>query len=714
MTKRLHGVVAAFVLVLFAAGGTPDVLAAEKADLLTAAEPLPEELLGVLEIRDPGALEEQLTEFVRAVEPGAGTGWSLRKRLGNRLVHSSQIDPAAPIRILLVRSGAGTPQFVTVFQPAEGANYIQDLRQRMTWQDEERGVHLFTYEKQEFDAEGFEAAAPEDRKNAANFMKPVEKPFVADVVKGLACAGRQKEAVRLVAERLEKGAITGKPLLAGGGTANVSLRVGAMADILALGTEQILDFFRGSMLAQGTGDQTHVQKATNSMAIQIEAAMALCNQIETMRVGFDADGERMRYAVGIDAVPGSGLEAYIRTVPQGIPDVIGQIPADAFAFAAIRLGNLEQFTETWTHYAVRMMEVWQEQKEGTATYRKNVAALIADFGDEWAFAMQGGLPMRVFQVARFKSPAAAERSLGAAVQMTQDAPGFGFSMNAERATHAGHPVAAWRMQFDQMHELAGAGDNMPAQARQMQKKVLGKMFGEDGLVQHTVVKGEDWITQMGVEEAEGNRWAEIDRILQGDYERLTADPAVDALVDGAGETSSGVFFLRLTGLVGWQLKLTRAFNPMMAAMMPRIDFEEGPGLSGYVHVDGRTAGVIWQIPSGEVKALTDGFKKMMKQRRGAGGKPDDPNAPRPRPEVREPEKKVTVEVRNDDRYGIGDEILTYEALDKRMYELGESDPPIKLLITADRDVPYEKVTKVMELAKAAGIKWISLMVQEDE
>ena len=337
---------------------------------------------------------------------------------------------------------------------------------------------------------------------------------------------------------------------------------------------------------------------------------------------------------------------------------------------------------------------------------------MGDVGDEWAFAMQDGLPMRGLQVMRFEDAAAAERSLPVAVDMAENAPEFGYGMKAERTTHAGHPVAVWRMRFDQIHGATGGAD-MPAGGGQMQKMFLGKMFGEEGWVQHTVVKGRDWITQMGVKEAEGNRWAEIDRILQGDYRRLTADPGMEELIDGMPEDAGGVFFLRLTGLANWQLEMVRAANPMMAAMMPEIDFGAGPGVSGHVRTEAGGARVLCRIPSREVKVVVDGFKNAMQKRRGRAAGAQDPDKPSARPQVREPKEQVVVEVRPDDRYVIGDEVLSFDALDKRLYELGEKEDPIKLIITATRETEYEKMVKVMNLAKAAGIKWISLAVQQE-
>jgi biopolymer transport protein ExbD len=704
-------VVVAVVAVCVLVGTGRSVCVADEGDRLPVSGEIPGKLLGVVEAADPDILQEQIMEFVDAVQPGMGGGWSLRKQLGRQLARTRQVAADAPMRILLVREDEELPRFVTVFQPAGGTDYIEQLREKMTLKSEEDGVHLFTYEQQEFDAEGFQAAAPEDRQNVQDFMQAVDKPFAAKVVGDLACAGRRAGAVAVAAEFLEEGAITEKPLLAGGGAANAIVRVGALAEVLAPQTEKLREFFRRSMLMQGGGDEAYAEKKVKSMDVQIEAVLALCRQIEELRVGFDAGAERMRYAMGIDPVPGSGLEAYLRSVPEGVPEVMEQLPAEAFAFVGMRIGNVEQFAGSWTDYAVRMMEAWQGPEDTGGEYRKNVAALMKSVGDQWAFAMQGGLPMRGFQVMRFESAAAAERSLPAAVDMASKAPGFGYGMKVEQTTHAGHPVAVWRMRFDQIQEAAGGG-NLPAGGGQMQKKMLGKMFGEEGWVQHTVVRGRDWITQMGVQEAEGNRWAEIDRILQGDYERLTADAGMEQLIADLPEEAGGVFFLRLTGLANWQLEMARAANPMMAAMMPEVGFDAGPGMSGHVRMAEDGARVLCRIPSREVKAVVDGFKNAMQKRRRAA-QPQDPDKPRARPQVREPEQKVIVRVGPNDRYVIGDEVLTFEALDKRLYELGEKEEPIKLIVTAPREIEYEKMVKVMNLAKAAGIKWISLAVEQE-
>ena len=716
VVRPANGVVVGMAVWMFLlCAGAGSGRGADRGRLVPPGRELPESIFGVVEVTSMDVLDEGMHDFVDVFAPGAGAGWSLSDQLGKWLFRRANISSDGPMRILLVADQKGIPGPVSVARVADGAAYLDHLRETLKWQREQNGVEVFTYEKTEFDAEAFEAAPPEERQNMQDFRKAVDVTFAASMVKGFACTGRNADQVRRVADLIRAGELTRQPLLPSTGSAAAMIRVKRLVTEL----EWQIDAAREKILkhmgnASGMEDPEKSQKA---LSMQLEAAKALYSQFDSVRVGLDVAAEEIRYAVAVDAVPGSALHKYIESVPTGLPANTHLLPADAFAFAAFRIGDLAGLAEPVGEYTERIMEAMAKPDENLMDHRAAIDKMMRNLGDEWVMAVQEGLPMRLFQIVRFRSPQAAEQSLASAVDMARDASKWGghlYSVEADKGTYRDHPVAAWRMRF--RPDDGGAGGETE-HVRNMQKRAITGMFGENGWVQQTLVRGRDWLIQTGAEEPEDNRWAALDPIIDGDYEKLVADARAKELIQGMPEGSNGMFFLRLTGLAHWQLDLVRKQAPGMAAMMPEVEFEPGPGIDGYLQFAGRTARATCRIPSAEVKVVVDGvqkaFRGMARQRAQARNQNQDvPPANKTRA-VREPSIKTVVTVRDKNAYQLDGKALTWAELDAELTKLGEKEDPVKLIIAVTRDELFDEAEKVMEQAKTAGIKWISVTVKDE-
>ena len=588
MTKRLvlMAVVVSVVLVssLFAAGG------------VSPRPNVPDELLAIVEIANPGQFETQMNAFLTAGGLAGPGPLSLKVDMED-YAGGAQLDRERPVRALVLRSGQNELAVVTVLSVADADALMQDLATKMEKRGVEDGVTTFVEEKTEIDKEAMRKAMEGGAPDMEGMMKTIEVPMAVGLEGATACMGASKDAVAQALKLVRGGKLTDKPIVAARHHVAAYVRVKAMMEHMATGKESALgDLAKELGGLSGMAGPVAADLNEQSLAGMEELAV----QIDGVYMSVRPSAEKILCISRLYAAEGT-LGDYLESVPEGLPEMLGHMPADGLMFAASKVGDLAPFLPALMDAAKTSAIATGVDAKLTEDLMRISQELMELCGEDFAASIVSGAGQDFSAAMKLRDAAAGEKVgplLTELVQIeVQMARAMGAPLNCVAkpsvATHAGAQIDEIALTFD-----ASAAEPSDDPARAKQVAAMQKAFGE-GLKVHSAVAKDNWLMAMGRE----GSLERLKAMLDGSQQKLTDAPYYKEITKSLPTNFQGLFYGRLSSALAAACKQAIASLPEeMRAQMTLPEVQPGPGLYGAMRVGGRDAAWVLVVPADEVSA----------------------------------------------------------------------------------------------------------------
>ncbi len=568
-----------------------------------AVQPLPEDVIAVVELPNVVATAPRLQQTAGQIQPGTVVP-PVHQVAAVQLLKTQNpqtVDLSKPLRMVLL----APPRHmfpVTVFAVPDAAAYLESLRPNIQKQEEVDGVHVYQEESAPF---GLGVPAP-------------PKPLCIGTVGQKAVMGSSPVAVRSVMALVAGGNLPEEPFFEGDAGAAVRLRK-LLADLDAAGQNPFNQF---KALAQAAQPGAPSQAA--SMEAIVDAYQAMAEQLEVLtgQIAFEPDATMLTFTVKPAA--GSAIESYVNTVPSGELRLLKYMPADATMVCAWRSGDISGLLEWYTGWLGKMYGALGMDAETVNQFAGMMNLWKDVMGGEIAVAMSAapGGPMTVVEALTVGD---VEKARKAVATMLKDMPELmpaqpgvkmAFEANPKAASHAGHDIDQWSftMEFEPIDDTEAA-----RAMAETQGAMIRNVWGEKMQMCSTFI-GADYVFTVGPDGLDS-----LKRVIDGDFEPVVGSQRLADALEGMPEDPMAVACVSLGDLANWYLGVLEAMP--LPLSLEQIRFESGPpvGIAAYV-TDGGVVEKRVRVPHGAVRAIVQGVQNAFV---GMQGPPPVQTAPQP-------------------------------------------------------------------------------------
>jgi len=574
--------------------------------------PLPENVAGVVEASNLQTLQNRLAEYA-----AAASGEKVSPALGGMalmgLTYSTNaglIEAERPFRLWLLKGDDGRIAAVAAFTVKGPSAFRSSLRGDLKKTEEKEGLALYTRSVREFDRKAYRQATPDERRDFQRFMKTREETVAVGETESLMCVGKDAGAVRRLMTLATDGKLPEGALFPES-DAGLWLNAETLTARTA-GEGRLLDPWR-----EGLHELPAPVKAGAIGAILEEyltAIESLAAQTTALTARATATPQELRLRIGLSVRPKTPLAAYLASVPKGYPETLKYAPEDSAFVFATRMGDVRPLAE-WLIGVQDRAAAQAKNPRDLKDWAEKTRRAAEGYGDDFAIAVAGGLPLRGVTALRMKDAAAArteiERMTDAMNPLTGVWHGVGMNLKIEDAAPVtqigGAPV--WQRRYTIGLNLPEQGDTNRAAAAAM-----SVMYGPEVRLTSTV-SGRDALSAAGPDSLE-----RIHGILNGKARSLADSSDFAALMKTLPPETQAVAFLRLTDLaalaMGIGRKMAEELQPKAQEnpLFPEMSFQRGPGvlLALRTTPDGAAADLC--LPAAELRRCADGFKRAMTSR----------------------------------------------------------------------------------------------------
>jgi len=604
-----------------------------EASFMQAPE-LPAGVLLVVEWPSLATLQGNVQGFVNAIKPGTPIppiAAGLVKL--TKSADPSLLDQTLPQRLIMVKDAEGNVSPVAVLNVTDTQAFMGSLLPNISETGTSGDLTLFTEERQVFDRKAYMKAPQQERQNFQKFMNTVSNPVVIGTKDKCAFVGKLDSAVKAAMDVVASGKLGTKPVL-GDGDVTVFANVKGIMDALGSAEGGALDPLREKMKTAMPFGQMGQQGAQVEaiLAAEIDACEALAGQIATCQARLTLDPDQAMLKLGMDAVPGTEMAAYLASVPEGMPDTLKYLPQDAFFVAATRMGDMKPLADAMADFQAKLMAISGMGEGAGADMAKMTADAMQSYGDDFSFAMRPGKGFQMVEVIRLKDAGAAKVLMGNMSAMSEQVTamykkmGLGMAMDFDAVAHTykEREISEWNISF-----AAAPPEGADPQAvviHQQQAAAMKAMFGDALMIDATLFDN-DWVLAIG-----GDSLKSLKIIMDGTYAKIGDHPVFQQALGRIPADSEGMLYLHLTDMVKWAMSLASAMSGgAMPPAMANMQFERGPGIVAGFNVSGAQTVCDVRVPTAEIKSLVDGFERM--QGAKAGPPPvrvQPPREPEPR------------------------------------------------------------------------------------
>jgi len=568
---------------------------------------LPQGICALVEIKDTGALSQQLQAFASSIGAGqVAVGPLLQMGLAKALktTNPTVVDWGSPLRVVVTQAPIKP---AVVFRVTDADSYLSSLLPGIEQKGQEGEVRL--YEGQ---------------------ADIVGEKFAVGVVGKQIVLALDAETAQAAVALVKGGKLSVEAILPGEGVSAV-VEGTRLLDGVTQTTGDPFDLLRGliaspqfSQPMKGTAGGTNIKAILDA---EVDAAESLAKQIETVMVTVGFGAERMRIKLQLRATDGGGVSRYMASVPAGEPKVLKYMPADAWFVVAAKMGDLRPLMDWGFSLMEKVVPAGTDDAQAIKEMMQAAQQMLSAYGNEVAFALTSapGQPMALTEVIQMKDPKSAAEAMAKIGQLMvrwmglMTAPGLQMksNLNPSAETYKGHDIAEWKMSFDfQVPEgVEGARAEELKKMLKVQKEMFERMYGPE-MVMHYGFSDNDWLVTMGKDSL-----GQLKKLLDGQVVPISESPAFQAALSAMPKERTGVWYLSLGDLANWYLGVLevvfkQADNPMMATIGPilaNIKFERGPGVMATSLWSGRTVVYNVVVPSAEIAGLVQGVQKAMMQ-----------------------------------------------------------------------------------------------------